>query len=163
MNKFHISDDGVVRPCEAQNSCPVGGESIHFTDYESAVQASEDRNAEKYGNFSTMRRSKEEFAPRKVDNAVSKDDLKGSSKDSKNTFFKTYNEVSKIRDEHNEKYADTDDEVNVEVGFMLDDILGMDADDMMSDNGIHAFLFDARNSDSEVEREAAERVEKLIL
>lgn len=163
MNKFHISDDGVVRPCEAQNSCPVGGESIHFTDYESAVQASEDRNAEKYGNFSTMRRNKEEFAPRKVDNAVIKDDLKGSSKDSNNKFFKTYNELSKIRDEYNKEYADTDDDVDIEVGLMLDNIAGLDADDMMSDNGIHAFLFDARNSDSEIEREASKRVEKLIL
>lgn len=163
MNKFHISDDGVPRPCEAKNSCPVGGDSVHFSDYESAVQASENINAEKYGNLSTVKRSKEEFAPRKVDNAVSKDAFKNSSKDSKNTFFKTYNEVSKIRDEHNEKYADTNDDVDIEVGLMLNDILGMDADDMMSDDGIHAFLFDAESSDSEIEREAAERVGKMIL
>lgn len=163
MNKFHISDDGVVRPCEAKNSCPVGGDSIHFNNYEEAVKSSEVANAEKYGNFPTVRREKEEFAPRKVDNAVSKDILREGSKDSNNKFFKTYNELSKIRDEHNKKYTDTDDDVNIEVGLMLDNIAGSDADDMMSDDAIHDFLFDARNSDSEIEREASKRVEKLIL
>lgn len=82
MNKFHISDDGVVRPCDAKNSCPIGGESIHFEKYEDAVQESENRNAEKYGNVPSVRRSKEEFAPRKVENAVSEEDLAELSKNS---------------------------------------------------------------------------------
>lgn len=82
MNKFHISDDGVVRPCDAKISCPIGGESIHFDSYDDAVKSSEDTNAEKYGNVPSVRRNKEEFAPRKVENAVSEEDLAELSKNS---------------------------------------------------------------------------------
>lgn len=79
MNKFHISDDGVVRPCDAKISCPIGGESVHFDNYDTAVKSSENANAEKYGNVPVHSRNglrnKEEFPPRKVENAVSEEDL----------------------------------------------------------------------------------------
>lgn len=37
MTKFHVSDDGNPRPCAAQKgNCPIGGETEHFTNPESA-------------------------------------------------------------------------------------------------------------------------------
>lgn len=157
MNKFHISDDGVVRPCDAKISCPIGGESIHFDSYDDAVKSSEDTNAEKYGNFSTVRRNKEEFAPRKVDNAVSKDDLKNVSRDSDNKAFKKFNETVELY-----KNLKIESEVDQEVSYMLQDVLGDNAEDMMSDEGIDDRLFEWGNSDSEIEREASKRVEKML-
>lgn len=39
MTKFHLSDDGNPRPCNAQEgNCPIGAENEHFTNVDSARQ-----------------------------------------------------------------------------------------------------------------------------
>lgn len=48
MNKFHISKDGVVRPCTAKGVCPLGGADIHFSTKEEAQEYVDKINKKKH-------------------------------------------------------------------------------------------------------------------
>ena len=49
MSKFHISKDGIARPCTAKGPCPLGGDEVHFTTKEEAQDYIDSVNEEEYG------------------------------------------------------------------------------------------------------------------
>lgn len=165
MSKFHINDNGEVKRCSASvRECQFSGSeenSNHFdTVYEAQAEATK-RNEEKYGELNSHSKSrtriKEEYAPRMVPNALSEEEIRASRPDSNNKHFKKYNETVEIF-----KGLKIESKVDQEVSYMLEDIVGHDKDDMMSDDGITDHLYEWQNSDSPETREAAARVHKML-
>ena len=83
MMKFHINDKNEAKRCRATvEACRFGGgeskDSNHYDSKEVAEKEVQRRNVEKYGETGesvTKRRSKDEYAPRVVDNALTVEEV----------------------------------------------------------------------------------------
>lgn len=50
MARYHVSEDGKVRKCNAQpGNCPIGGDDEHYPNKEAAEKAAEEKLAQEYG------------------------------------------------------------------------------------------------------------------
>lgn len=47
--KFHISEDGIARVCNAKGPCPLGGSELHFDTKEEAQAYADKKAEEEYG------------------------------------------------------------------------------------------------------------------
>lgn len=59
MSKFHISADGIARPCKAKGICPLGGAEAHFDNIEEAEKVATTIMEKKYGMLRVVGENKE--------------------------------------------------------------------------------------------------------
>lgn len=163
--KFHINDKNEAKRCRATvEACRFGGgeskDSNHYDSKEAAEKEVQRRNVEEYGETGgniTKRRSKDEYAPRVVENALTPEQIQASRPDSNNKFFKTYNQTVEIF-----KNMKIESKVDQEVAYMLEDIVGDNKDEMMTDEGVDAYLFDQQRSDDPDVIEASNKLYKML-
>ena len=163
--KFHINDKNEAKRCRATvEACRFGGgeskDSNHYDSKEAAEKEAQRRNVEKYGETGesvTKRRSKDEYAPRVVENALTPEQIQDSRPDSDNKFFKTYNQTVEIL-----KNMKIESNVDQQAAYMLQDIVGDSKDDMTTDDGVDGYLFDQLRSDDPDVIEASNKLYKML-
>lgn len=74
MSNFHITAKGEVKPCLATSrSCPLGGQDIHFKNYEDAQEYLTNKSIEEHGLLPTLKDPQENLPPQ--ENLVPQDSM----------------------------------------------------------------------------------------